>query len=108
LAKHPDIAISNIPPLLHYIGYGASEGRSPSSIFHVSFFINQLSDREKTEAIDNPLKYFNNNQYSNKPCALFSADYYVSQLSERVDKPFRNYRVIALLISILYLMANFI
>jgi GT2 family glycosyltransferase/glycosyltransferase involved in cell wall biosynthesis len=91
LDKYQDISAGNLIPFLHYIGFGAVEGRAPSSTFNPSFFIDQLNDREKTEAIESPLAYFNINQYSAKPCALFSADFYVSQLSERVDKPFSHY-----------------
>lgn len=41
LARNPDVANSEIPPLEHFIKYGSIEGRKPSAIFDVVFYRTQ-------------------------------------------------------------------
>lgn len=43
IAKNADVATAGIPPLLHYIEHGESEGRRPSKVFDPSFYSTQYA-----------------------------------------------------------------
>lgn len=56
LAQYPDVAQSNIPPVDHYLQYGATEGRQPSSAFDGKWYLEAYPD--VAEAGLNPLLHF--------------------------------------------------
>lgn len=44
LDHHPDVAASSLPALLHYIAYGALEGRSPGPEFDADWYLKRYPD----------------------------------------------------------------
>jgi hypothetical protein len=56
LAKYPDIARANINPIIHYLHYGASEGRNPSPKFDTIFYLATNPDISTAEI--NPLIHY--------------------------------------------------
>lgn len=56
VTANPDIAASNMDPLLHYVERGAQEGRSPSPDFDVAYYLGQCRIRGEEPA--NPLIHF--------------------------------------------------
>lgn len=56
LAKYPDVALSGMNPAVHYLEYGAKEGRDPTSYFNT---LKYLSDNPDVAASGmNPLLHF--------------------------------------------------
>jgi hypothetical protein len=41
LANNPDVAAAGIPPLVHYLRWGAREGRDPNRLFDTSWYVEQ-------------------------------------------------------------------
>ena len=53
LKQNPDVESANVDPLLHFIRYGAKEGRSPSAMFDLPRY---LSDNPRVDPLTvNPL-----------------------------------------------------
>jgi hypothetical protein len=55
-AHNPDVAASNISPLLHFLNYGGQEGRNPSAEFDASFYLKTNPDVQLSGM--NPLLHF--------------------------------------------------
>jgi len=53
---NPDVAQSGMDPFLHYLNYGAAEGRDPHPLFDTSFYIDQNPHIRGLEI--NPLVHF--------------------------------------------------
>ncbi len=64
LARNPDVAISGVTPLFHFIRYGAKEGRNPSPLFDTAWYLLQHPDVAATGV--NPLLHFIKNGVSEK------------------------------------------
>lgn len=56
LQSYPDVAESGIEPIIHYVDYGASEGRNPNSHFETKWYVAHYADVR--EAGINPLLHF--------------------------------------------------
>ncbi|MDL1988928.1 MAG: glycosyltransferase [Deltaproteobacteria bacterium] len=56
LEQNPDVNISNINALTHYIDSGASEGRNPNPLFDSAYYINQ--NPKIVESDINPLAHY--------------------------------------------------
>ncbi|RRS33632.1 MAG: hypothetical protein NV67_15735 [Gammaproteobacteria bacterium (ex Lamellibrachia satsuma)] len=56
LSKYPDVAEAGIDPIHHYLRYGASEGRNPSSKFDTAFYLATNPDIAQAEI--NPLVHY--------------------------------------------------
>jgi hypothetical protein len=56
LARYPDVARAGIDPLLHYIQYGAAEGRDPSPDFSTTAYLERNSDVARAGL--NPLLHY--------------------------------------------------
>ncbi|RLJ20550.1 hypothetical protein DJ030_06425 [bacterium endosymbiont of Escarpia laminata] len=56
LAEYPDVAEAGIDPVQHYLRYGASEGRNPSSKFDTAFYLTTNPDIAQAEI--NPLVHY--------------------------------------------------
>ena len=56
LSSYPDVAVTGINPVEHYLRYGASEGRNPSESFNTIFYLNKYSD--VAESGINPLIHY--------------------------------------------------
>ncbi|RLJ20340.1 hypothetical protein DJ031_05920 [bacterium endosymbiont of Escarpia laminata] len=56
LAEYPDVAEAGIDPVEHYLRYGASEGRNPSSKFDTTFYLTTNPDIAEAEI--NPLVHY--------------------------------------------------
>nr|WP_246340123.1 glycosyltransferase [Ancylobacter tetraedralis] len=44
LDQYPDVRASNVPPLLHYLRWGAKEGRDPHPNFKTQYYLDQYPD----------------------------------------------------------------
>jgi len=62
LEQNPDVALLGVNPIVHYLEYGAKEGRDPSQLFDTSFYLVQNSDVAKSAT--NPLLHYI--KYGNK------------------------------------------
>lgn len=56
LKSNPDVAESNINPILHYLKYGGSEGRNPSPVFNSTYYLK--SNPDVSESGMNPLVHY--------------------------------------------------
>ncbi len=56
LDQNPDVSESKMNPLLHYLKFGAREGRNPNSIFLTSFYLKQNPDVAESKM--NPLAHY--------------------------------------------------
>lgn len=54
--SYPDVAASHFEPVVHYILYGAYEGRDPCSVFDTSFYLDHNDDVR--ESGGNPLLHY--------------------------------------------------
>jgi hypothetical protein len=55
LQRNPDVAADEVDPLLHYLMYGASEGRWPNPAFDPVFYASQAATLQRGE---NPLLHY--------------------------------------------------
>jgi hypothetical protein len=55
LRSYPDVAADEVDPLLHYLMYGASEGRWPNPSFDPTFYASQAATLRRRE---NPLLHY--------------------------------------------------
>ena len=44
LFTYPDVRLQDIDPVMHYIKYGANEGRNPNKDFNTSFYLRMNPD----------------------------------------------------------------
>lgn len=56
LAKYPDIQISNLHPISHYLTFGAATGNDPSVLFSTSFYLARYPDVRNSGM--NPLLHY--------------------------------------------------
>jgi O-antigen biosynthesis protein len=56
LSKNPDVAATKLDPALHYLRYGAREGRSPGPLFDGQRYLKENPDVERSNY--NPLIHF--------------------------------------------------
>jgi ubiquinone/menaquinone biosynthesis C-methylase UbiE len=76
---YPDVAKSNLDPILHYLTHGANEGRIPSPLFHTRFYLEKYG--EVTESGLNPLVHYIKLGWKKNfdPNPLFDSAFYKSQ-----------------------------
>lgn len=81
-----DVIQSGMSPLLHFLLYGASEGRDPRPLFDTKWYINNYPEVEQTGL--NPLIYYIKHGLASKhtPHPLFDAEYYLDQYPEVVER----------------------
>ena len=56
LNRYPDVALSGVDPIVHYVRYGAGEGRNPHPGFDTGFYCSTYPDVTKRGA--NPLTHY--------------------------------------------------
>lgn len=56
IQKNRDLKNSGIDPVVHYLKYGAKEGRDPSKVFHTNWYLSRYSDIDVNKI--NPLLHF--------------------------------------------------
>lgn len=56
LSSYPDVRISDIDPIEHYVMVGANEGRNPSSNFNTGFYLSSYEDVKNSNL--NPLVHY--------------------------------------------------
>jgi GT2 family glycosyltransferase len=56
LKTYPDVATSEVDPLLHYLTVGFAEPRQPSALFDISYYLKQVPDLIETSS--DPLIHF--------------------------------------------------
>ncbi len=85
LKKYPDVARSRIPAFLHFLRYGAREGRNPNRYFDTSYYLRSNPDLVRLGV--NPLVHFARHgaRQGRKPNPTFSPKDYLSANPEVVD-----------------------
>jgi len=56
LKSYPDVRCSDMYPIIHYIRYGAKEGRNPNPFFDTAFYLNRYEDVDRSGI--NPLLHY--------------------------------------------------
>ena len=81
LKKYPDVAISEVDPLLHYLTVGFAEPRQPNALFDISYYLKQVPALQKTG--HDPLIHFLHDGWRKgvKPNFLFDPLWYVQRNS---------------------------
>ena len=54
--EYPDVRKENFDPIIHYILYGAKEGRKPTPYFDTQFYLDSYQDVKKSNM--NPLYHY--------------------------------------------------
>ena len=82
LSNYPDVKNSRVDPLMHYILYGADEGRNPHPLFDSNYYLERNPDVKKTGA--NPLEHFvvSGGKEGRDPHPLFDSLYYFEENSD--------------------------
>jgi hypothetical protein len=77
LEQHPDVRASGFDPLVHYLGYGANEGRDPNPLFDTDWYLNRYPDVRA--AGTNPLVDYLQRGVAKgcDPNPLFDTDWYL-------------------------------
>ncbi len=77
LAQNADVAAARVDPVLHYLKFGAREGRRPGPLFDAAFYLSQNPDVAKSGV--NPLLHYcrNGAEEGRDPNPLFDTDWYV-------------------------------
>lgn len=79
LRRNPDVEASKINPILHYLEFGAAEGRDPAPLFKTKFYLEENPDIQGSGM--NPLDHFV--QYGAKegrnPNPFFETRYYLER-----------------------------
>ena len=77
LAQYPDVRLSGIHPLVHYVAHGAAEGRDPNCVFDTDWYL--LHNPDLRPSVLNPfahyLKY--GAAEGRNPGPLFDGDWYL-------------------------------
>ncbi|ACK64983.1 glycosyl transferase family 2 [Rippkaea orientalis PCC 8801] len=97
--QNPDVKLSNVDPLGHYLDIGASQGKDPNPLFDTSFYLEQYP--EVTQLGMNPLAHYImiGAKKGNKPHPLFDTTYYLEQYPDVVElgiNPLLHYLTIGL------------
>ena len=82
LKTYPDVATSEVDPLLHYLTVGFAEPRQPSALFDISYYLKQVPDLIETSS--DPLIHFLLGGWREgvKPNLLFDPLWYAQENSE--------------------------
>ena len=77
LETYPDVGISGIAPIDHYIRHGAAEGRDPNAYFNTSWYLETYPD--VAEAGMNPLQHYweHGGEEGRNPGPMFDAARYL-------------------------------
>jgi hypothetical protein len=76
LRKYPDLAAAGVNPLLHYVRYGAAEGRKPHPLFDPEYYLRRYPELRGNT---NPLLHFLEHSRANpqtNPHPLFHCEAY--------------------------------
>jgi GT2 family glycosyltransferase/glycosyltransferase involved in cell wall biosynthesis len=78
-AQNPDVAKAGANPLVHYLRFGAREGRDPNPLFDTDWYLAQNPDVAKAGA--NPLVHYLRfgAKEGRDPNPLFDTDWYLAQ-----------------------------
>lgn len=81
LANNPDVA-PGVDPFLHFLRYGASEGRKPNPFFDTSYYLDQNPD--VASASINPLIHYleHGAREGRDPSPFFDTDWYLSEYKD--------------------------
>jgi glycosyltransferase involved in cell wall biosynthesis len=79
LARNSDVAAAGMEPLVHYIEFGAAEGRNPNPLFDTCWYLAQNPDVAKAGL--NPLAHYlaSGAEEGRDPHPLFDTDWYATQ-----------------------------
>lgn len=75
LSRYADVGEASIDPILHYLTWGAAEGRFPNPLFDTYFYASQLNE----DSDINPLLHYieTGGRFGLKPHPLFDSLYYL-------------------------------
>ena len=88
LSTYPDVALSDINPLLEYVAFGEKAGRDPSLLFDAQWYRERYKLEPTTSAL---LHYLQNWAGPFSPIPEFDADYYSAANPDVVYDPFAHY-----------------
>jgi hypothetical protein len=79
LKNNPDVRKSGLDPVLHYLKFGAAEGRKPNPLFDSDWYLQQYPDVRATNI--NPLVHYLRHGAAEgcDPSPLFDSDWYLDQ-----------------------------
>jgi hypothetical protein len=82
LKNNPDVRKSGLDPILHYLKFGAAEGRHPNPLFDSDWYLQQYPDVRATSV--NPLVHYlrHGAAEGRDPSPLFDSDWYLDQNSD--------------------------
>jgi GT2 family glycosyltransferase/glycosyltransferase involved in cell wall biosynthesis len=79
LAQNPDVAITGVDPLVHYLRHGAAEGRDPNPLFDRDWYLAQNPD-VAAAGVDPLVHYLRHGVAEGRdPNPLFDTDWYLAQ-----------------------------
>jgi hypothetical protein len=78
LAQNPDVASSRVHPLIHYVLWGAFEGRRPNALFDPAYYLEQYPDVARARC--DPLSHFllHGTSEERNPGPDFDSKYYLA------------------------------
>lgn len=81
--KNPDVVLSGLDPLVHFISIGAREGRNPNPLFDLSYYRSQLPDLSQSR--ENPILHYCRQGALEgvNPHPLFHTSYYLEQCEKK-------------------------
>ena len=80
LRQYPDIATADLDPLVHFIGWGAAERRTPHPLINIEYIVSKTPDLlPEPIAVDTLHRILS--QDLTDPSPFFSLDFYKSQLA---------------------------
>jgi hypothetical protein len=82
LKNNPEVRRSGLDPILHYLKFGAAEGRNPNPLFDSDWYLQQYPDVRATSV--NPLVHYlrHGAAEGRDPSPLFDSDWYLDQNSD--------------------------
>lgn len=85
LNNNPDVALSNLNPLKHYLKHGASEGRNPNPLFDAKWYLKRNKD-VSISGMDPLLHYIEHGASEGRnPNPLFFTSWYLEQYPDVVE-----------------------
>ena len=82
LENYPDIRSTGVDPALHYLEYGASEGRDPNPLFDSDWYLEQYPD-VRAAGLNPLIHYLRHGAVEGRdPIPLFDSDWYLYQYSD--------------------------
>jgi len=91
LARNPDVAAAGIDPWLHYLEFGAGEGRDPNPVFDTDWYVSTHA-QARVGGINPLLHYWDYGAaHGCEPNALFDSAWYTARNPDARMNPLQHY-----------------